>query len=121
MNKLTEPEILKNKILQLLDEAKAKKIKIIDIKMKSSFADYLVISEGTSSRHVNSIVNKVSKELKKNVLSIEGIPNAEWALVDFGDVVLHVFKPEIREHYNLEKIWSELAPNEKKFWINYEI
>ena len=65
-------------------------------KRKSSFTDYLIISEGTSSRHVNSIVGKISKELKKNVISIEGLPLADWALIDFGDVVLHVFKPEIK-------------------------
>ena len=114
MSKCTKPKLLKSRILQLLEEAKAKKIKILDLKTKSSFTDYLIISEGTSSRHVNSIVSKISKELRKNVISIEGLPLADWALVDFGDIVLHVFKPEIREHYNLEKIWSEHGPNEKK-------
>ena len=114
MNKLTNPKVLKSRILQLLEEVKARKIKILDLKKNSSFTDYLIISEGTSSRHVNSIVGKISKELKKNVISIEGLPLADWALIDFGDVVLHVFKPEIREHYNLEKIWSDHSPNEKK-------
>ena len=114
MNKLTNLKVLKSRILQLLEEVKARKIKTLDLKKKSSFTDYLIISEGTSSRHVNSIIGKISKELKKNVISIEGLPLADWALIDFGDVVLHVFKPEIREHYNLEKIWSDHSPNEKK-------
>ena len=65
MNKLTNPKVLKSRILQLLEEVKARKIKTLDLKEKSSFTDYLIISEGTSSRHVNSIVGKISKELKK--------------------------------------------------------
>ena len=105
---------LLEKIIYLLEESKAKDIRIINVRKKSSFADFLVITEGTSSRHVGSIVNKVSKGLKKKVLSIEGLPKAEWALIDFGDIVLHVFKPEVRHHYDLEKLWSDSIPQEKK-------
>lgn len=114
MNKETNQENLRNQILDLLDVLKAKEIKTLDITTKSSFADFLIICEGTSSRHVSSIVNKISRDLKKNVHSVEGLPVAEWALIDFGDIILHVFKPDVRKHYNLEKIWSELTPNEKK-------
>tara|TARA_X000000950_G_scaffold288022_1_gene402860 strand:- start:125 stop:475 length:351 start_codon:yes stop_codon:yes gene_type:complete len=103
------------KILQVLKDIKALKIKVLDIIDRGSIADYLIITEGTSSRHVHSIVSNVNKKLKKKVISIEGLTQADWAIVDFGDIVLHVFKPEIREHYNLEKIWSSSAPNEKKF------
>tara|TARA_X000000950_G_C13639434_1_gene546952 strand:+ start:308 stop:640 length:333 start_codon:yes stop_codon:yes gene_type:complete len=98
----------------VLEEAKANKIKRIDIKEKSSFADFIIICEGTSSRHVNSITNKVSKQLRNKVLSVEGLPQADWALIDFGNIIVHIFKPEIRNHYDLEKLWSESSPDEKK-------
>ena len=75
MNKLTNPKVIKSRILQLLEEVKARKIKTLDLKKKSSFTDYLIISEGTSSRHVNSIVGKISKELREIYIN-QSIKNA---------------------------------------------
>lgn len=103
------------KILSVLKDLKALKIKVIDIIDRGSIADFIIITEGTSSRHVNSIVTNINKKLKNKIISIEGLTQADWAIVDFGDIVLHVFRPEIREHYNLEKIWSSSAPDAKKF------
>ena len=117
MMKMTEDlyiESLLKRIIKKLEDIKAKKIKVLDIKDRTSIADYMIITEGSSSRHVASIVNNISKEMKRNIISLEGITNSEWALIDFGDIILHVFKSEIRTLYNLEKIWSDKAPDEKK-------
>lgn len=117
MMKMTEDLYIENllkKIIEKLEDIKAKKIKVLDIKDRTSIADYMIITEGSSSRHVASIVNNISKEMKRNIISLEGITNSEWALIDFGDIILHVFKSEIRTLYNLEKIWSDKAPDEKK-------
>ena len=116
MMKMTEDLYIENllkRIMDKLEDIKAKKIKVLDIKDRTSIADYMIITEGSSSRHVASIVNNISKEMKRNIISLEGITNSEWALIDFGDIILHVFKPEIRTLYNLEKIWSDKAPDEK--------
>ena len=117
MMKMTEDLYIENllkKIIEKLEDIKAKKIKVLEIKDRTSIADYMIITEGSSSRHVASIVNNISKEMKRNIISLEGITNSEWALIDFGDIILHVFKSEIRTLYNLEKIWSDKAPDEKK-------
>ncbi|MAI83829.1 MAG: ribosome silencing factor [Rickettsiales bacterium] len=114
MKKINEIEKLLQQIINCLDEIKAINTKVIDLQNKSSISEFLVICDGSSSRHVNSIVHKLSKQLKKNILSVEGIPQAEWALVDFGDIIVHVFKPELREHYNLEKLWSNSVPNDQQ-------
>ena len=103
-----------NSIENILEEAKANRIKIINIKDRSSFAVFIIICEGNSSRHVNAITNRVSKQLKSKVLSIEGLPKADWALIDFGSIVVHIFRPEVRNHYDLEKLWSESSPDEKR-------
>ncbi len=103
-----------DEIINILKDSKAIDIVVIEVSKRSSFADLMIVAEGTSSRHVNSIVLKVAKSFKKKVLSIEGLPNAEWALIDFGDIILHIFKPEMRKYYNLEKIWSETGPQEKQ-------
>ena len=116
MMKMTEDLYIENllkKIIEKLEDIKAKKIKVLEIKDRTSIADYMIITEGSSSRHVASIVNNISKEMKRNIISLEGITNSEWALIDFGDIILHVFKSEIRTLYNLEKIWSDKAPDEK--------
>ena len=107
-------ENLLKRIIEKLEDIKAKKIKVLEIKDRTSIADYMIITEGSSSRHVASIVNNISKEMKRNIISLEGITNSEWALIDFGDIILHVFKSEIRTLYNLEKIGSDKAPDEKK-------
>ena len=105
---------LLTKTLNILEELKALNIKTIDTKDRTSIADFIIVADGTSSRHVNSMANNLSKKLKKHILSVEGLPKADWALIDFGDIILNIFKPEIRQIYNLEKIWSSSAPQEKQ-------
>ena len=105
---------LLNESLLLLEDLKANKIKTLNVTDKTSLADYIIITEGTSSRHVNSIANNIVKKLKKKILSVEGLPQANWALIDLGDIIIHIFLPEIREFYNLEKIWGSDVPFENK-------
>ena len=114
MRKSLYIENLLNKVLALLNDAKSMNIEVIEIGQRSSIADFVIITEGNSSRHVNAIVGRLSKELKNKILSIEGLPRADWALVDFGDLIIHVFKPEVRKYYNLEKLWDYGAPEEKQ-------
>ncbi len=97
---------LLKKIVKDLEELKATDIEVLSIKNRSALADYMIVVSGSSSRHINSIVNKVVKSNKKNVISTEGLKSTDWLIVDFGDIILNVFKPETREHYALEKIWK---------------
>jgi ribosome-associated protein len=101
-------------VLAQLDDAKAEQIVAIDLANKSSVADYMVVASGRSNRHVNAIadqiVDKLSSMGQKNI-RIEGIPQCDWVLVDSGDVIVHIFRPEVRSFYNLEKLWSQ-APSE---------
>ena len=99
-----------------LDKLKANNIVLIDLKDKSPLADFMIIAGGNSSRHVNSMAQKSVEFLKDNKvknISIEGMKNSDWVLIDAGDVVLHLFQHETREFYNLEKMWSEEIPKEK--------
>ena len=107
---------LKKIILETLDNNKALDIVSIDLKDKSSIADYMIIASGTSSRHIQSLSEQVLDKFKENGLSqckIEGRDSTEWKLVDGIDIVVHIFNPEKREFYELEKIWSELIPKER--------
>ncbi len=97
---------LLKKIVKDLEELKASDIEVLSIKNRSALADFMIVVSGSSSRHINSIVNKVVKSNKKNVISTEGLKSTDWLIVDFGDIILNVFKPETREHYALEKIWK---------------
>ncbi len=105
-----------NYILSKLEDNKALDIVSIDLKGKSDIADYLVIATGTSNRHVGSISEHLISELKKegiNDLKAEGINKSDWVLIDSGDVIIHVFRKEVREFYNLEKLWqSPVSKNE---------
>ncbi|NMD08493.1 MAG: ribosome silencing factor [Phyllobacteriaceae bacterium] len=100
-------------VLQQLDDSKAEQVVTIDVSRKSTIADTMVVASGRSNRHVNAIADQVmealSKAGKKN-LRVEGIPQCDWVLVDAGDVMIHIFRPEVRSFYNLEKLWSEHAP-----------
>tara|TARA_Y100001936_G_C16023661_1_gene641079 strand:+ start:704 stop:1060 length:357 start_codon:yes stop_codon:yes gene_type:complete len=104
-------------IRDCLEEMKAQNIVILDIKDKSSIADYMVVSSGTSTRHVSSIADKIQRKLKsssyKNV-KVEGLQNCDWVLIDALDVIVNIFKPEVREFYMIEKIWSESLIVENK-------
>ena len=107
---------LKKIIINTLDINKAEDIVTIDLKDKSSIADYMIIASGTSSRHIQSLSEQVLEKLKKNGLKdskIEGKESSEWKLVDGIDLIVHIFHPEKRKFYELEKIWSELIPKEK--------
>ena len=107
---------LKKLIIETLDKNKALDIVSIDLKDKSSIADYMIIASGTSSRHIQSLSEQVLDKFKENGLSqckIEGRDSTEWKLVDGVDIVVHIFNPEKRKFYELEKIWSELIPKER--------
>ncbi len=107
---------LKKIIITTLDINKAQDIISIDLKDKSSMADYMIIASGTSSRHIQSLSEQVLIKLKDNgVLNckIEGKDSSEWKLVDGIDLIVHIFHPEKRKFYELEKMWSELIPKEK--------
>jgi ribosome-associated protein len=106
-NKQTSKEIL-NLVLSSLDDDKALDIKEIDLKGKTSIADFMVIASGTSSRHVSAITENIAKKLKQNGLvpSVEGKENSDWVLIDCFDVVVHVFRPEVRDFYDVEKMWE---------------
>ena len=107
---------LKKIIINTLDINKALDIVSIDLKDKSSMADYMIIASGTSSRHIQSLSEQVLEKLKDNGVKeskIEGKDSNEWKLVDGIDLVIHIFNPEKRKFYELEKMWSELIPKEK--------
>ena len=107
---------LKKIVLNTLDINKAQNIISIDLKDKSSMADYMIIASGTSSRHIQSLSEQVLEKLKNNGVKeskIEGKDSNEWKLVDGIDIIIHIFHPEKRKFYELEKIWSELIPKEK--------
>ena len=107
---------LKSIILDTLDSNKALDIISIDLKNKSSIADYMIIASGTSSRHIQALSEQVLEKFKTNGVKnskIEGKESADWKLVDGIDLIVHIFNPEKRKFYELEKIWSELIPKEK--------
>jgi len=106
----TDPvEFLRKQVLAALDELKAKDVKEIDVRGKTSIADVLIIASGTSTRHVKSLADEVVKFVKKAgmmPLGVEGQREAEWVLVDLGDIIVHVMLPRIREFYGLERLWT---------------
>ena len=119
MDKISD---LKSIVINTLDFNKAQDIVTIDLKDKSSMADYMIIASGTSSRHIQSLSEQVLEKLKNNGIKnskIEGKESSEWKLVDGIDLIIHIFHPEKRKFYELEKIWSELIPKEKVIiWKN---
>ena len=107
---------LKSIILDTLDSNKALDIISIDLKNKSSMADYMIVASGTSSRHIQALSEQVLEKLKANGIKnskIEGKESNDWKLVDGIDLIVHIFNPEKIKFYELEKIWSELIPKEK--------
>lgn len=104
-------------ILGWLDEAKAESIVTIDIKAKSSIGDYMIIASGRSDRHVGAIADQLADKLKDAGYSrvrVEGQPQCDWVLVDAGAVIVHIFRPEVREFYNLEKMWLADRPDDSQ-------
>ena len=107
---------LKKEIINTLDSNKALDIISIDLEGKSSMADFMIIASGTSSRHMQSLSEQVFEKFKNNGVKnckIEGKESNDWKLVDGIDLIVHIFNPEKRKFYELEKMWSELIPKEK--------
>jgi ribosome-associated protein len=97
-------------ILSRLDDMKAEETVTIDLRGKSAFSDYMVVTTGRANRHVGAIAENVAKGLKESGVKnphVEGLPNCDWVLIDSGDVILHIFRPEVREFYNLERLWTQ--------------
>ena len=102
-------ETLLAEILQSLSDTKAEDVVQIDLRGKSTIGDYMLVSSGASSRQVNAIAKKLSDHLKSNLnrhSRIEGKDSGDWIIVDTGDIIVHVFRPEVREFYQLEKMWQ---------------
>ncbi len=105
-----DTEILVKKVMAFLEEKKAENIVLIDLKNKSSIAEYMVIASGTSQRHLAALADNLREEAgqyKIKPLSIEGYPESDWILVDLNAVIVHLFKPEMRSLYDLEKMWMQ--------------
>lgn len=102
-------------VLNSLNDAKAEDIVTIDLEGKTSMADQMVIASGRSQRHVGAIadqlIDKLKSEGQRNI-RVEGMPNCDWVLIDTGDVIAHIFRPEVRQFYNLEKMWTADRPND---------
>jgi ribosome-associated protein len=95
--------------LAALDDGKGNDIRVIDVREKTNITDYMVIASGTSDRHVVSLADRVVERAKQNQLmplGVEGQNTGEWVLVDLGDAIIHVMKPQTREFYQLEKLWQ---------------
>lgn len=103
------PAILST-VQTVLDDAKAEDIITIDLDGKSALADTMVIASGRSHRHVSAVADHVQRALKEaghGAPRVEGLPHADWVLIDTGDVILHLFRPEVRSFYNMEKLWDD--------------
>jgi ribosome-associated protein len=102
-------EDLLKRIVAWLDDAKAEDIVTIDLKNKSSIGDFMIIASGRSDRHVGAIAEQLQRNLKNEGhgrIRAEGMPQCDWVLIDTGDIIVHIFRPEVRTFYNLEKMWS---------------
>jgi ribosome-associated protein len=110
----TRAEPLLGHISAWLDEAKAEGVVTIDLKGKSSMADFMVVATGRSDRHVGAIAEQVQRKLKQQGVRtrIEGLEACDWVLVDAGDIIVHVFRHEVREFYKLERMWSADRPTD---------
>ena len=102
------------KIIKELEDLKAFEIQSLNIKNRSALADFIIIASGNSSRHVNSIVTNLIKNNKNKILSSEGLGKTDWVIVDFGDIIVNVFKPETRKYYSIEKIWTDNELKDEK-------
>lgn len=109
------PKQLLETILTSLDDSKAEETTHIDITGKSPVADYMVVSSGRSHRHVNAVADRLLRDLKDAGIGtpkVEGMPACDWVLVDTGDVIVHIFRPEVRDFYSLEKLWNAIATDQ---------
>ena len=107
---------LKNEIETILNDNKAIEIKSINLKGKTSIADFMIIASGNSSRHIQALSEILVNKLKKkgiNNCRLEGRDSNDWKLIDAIDIIIHIFHPDKRKFYNLERMWSELIPKER--------
>lgn len=103
-------------VLEGLDDAKAEDVVSIDLRGKTSIGDVMVVASGRSHRHVGAIADQLLTKLKNKGfrrVRIEGMPHCDWVLIDAGDVIVHIFRPEVRDFYNLEKMWSADNPADR--------
>jgi len=112
-------EALHDLVLRSLDDDKAVEVVSIPLNGKSNIADYMVIASGRSTRQVASMAQKLSERIKRELgraVRVEGLPVADWVLIDADDVIVHLFRPEVRSFYNLERMWAfeERAPEERR-------
>jgi ribosome-associated protein len=101
-------------VLNILSDGKAEDIQSIDLVGKTTIADTMVIASGRSQRHVSALADQLLQKLKQDGIKgvrVEGLPLCDWVLIDAGDVVVHIFRPEVRQFYNLEKMWTAERPN----------
>lgn len=111
----TSQELL-DTVLECLDDAKAEEVVSIDLNGKSSIADHMVIASGRAQRHVGAIADQLVERLRAagyGKAKLEGQTTCDWVLIDAGDVIVHVFRPEVRSFYNLEKLWSANSPTDR--------
>ncbi len=104
-------------MVESLEDDKAQDIAVIALAEKSAFTDYLIIASGTSQRHIGVMAQHIRDSLKEkgaSGIAIEGLTHCDWVLIDAGDVVVHLFRPEIREFYDLEKLWGATAAMKRK-------
>ena len=102
-------------IVEWLNEAKAEDVITIDLEGKSSVGDFMVIASGRSARHVGAVADQLRRKFKETghgAVRLEGTENCDWVILDTGDIIIHVFRPEVREFYNLEKMWQANRPAE---------
>jgi len=101
-----------NLVLESLDDSKAEEIVSIEITDKSSIADHMIVTSGRSHRHVNAVADRLVRDIKDSGFGtpkVEGMPACDWVLVDCSDVIVHIFRPEVRDFYNLEKMWTAIS------------
>ena len=117
VQRTADTDEMKDLILHILDDAKAEDTVAIDLRRKTPVADHMIVTSGRSDRHVGAIAEQLQTKLKQQGvtgLKTEGLPHCDWVLIDAGDVIVHVFRPEVRSFYNLEKMWSADAPEENR-------
>jgi ribosome-associated protein len=110
------PDRLLKVVLDTLDSSKAEDVAVIDLRGKTSIGDQMVVASGRSQRHVGAVADHIAKKLKDEGFGrarVEGLPQCDWVLIDAGEVIVHIFRPEVREFYNLEKMWSADRPMEQ--------
>ena len=113
---LKEIKKLKNELEKILSDNKAIEVKSIDLKDKTSIADFMIVASGNSSRHIQALSEILLEELKKKGIEncrLEGHSSNEWKLIDAINIIIHIFHPEKRKFYDLERMWSELIPKER--------